>query len=135
IVEKVRKQQLKLLYLAPERLIKFDRDESIEPANRTLTPSSMLTLLMSMNISLIAIDEAHCISQWGHDFRPEYLMLAQLKQSLPNVPVIALTATADTFTRKDIVDKLALNNPAVFVSSFNRSNIRYTVEAKRNSLE
>jgi ATP-dependent DNA helicase RecQ len=108
-------KELKLLYLAPE--------------------SSFFRKLPSFNVSLIAIDEAHCISHWGHDFRPEYLMLAKLKQAMPHVPVIALTATADRLTRKDIVEKLALNNPATFVSSFNRANIRYTVEPKRNSFE
>src|SRR5689334_20790796 len=115
ILEKVKSKELKLLYLAPE--------------------SNFIKQLSSFNISLIAIDEAHCISHWGHDFRPDYLNLAHLKKSLPNIPVIALTATADSLTRKDIVDKLELDNPNIFISSFNRANIRYTVEAKRNSYE
>jgi ATP-dependent DNA helicase RecQ len=115
ILKKVQAKELKLLYLAPE--------------------SNFIKQLPSYNVSLIAIDEAHCISHWGHDFRPEYLNLAHLKKSLPNVPVIALTATADKLTRKDIVEKLELNNPAIFVSSFNRANIRYTVEAKRNGFD
>ena len=113
IVSQIRHRSLKLLYLAPE--------------------SIYLKRLTSMNVSLIAIDEAHCISQWGHDFRPEYRMLAELKMGLPDVPVIALTATADEITQQDIVDRLALKNPAMFVSSFNRLNIRYLVEPKKNS--
>ncbi len=115
IINKIKEKELKLLYLAPE--------------------SNFIRQLSSFNVSLIAIDEAHCISHWGHDFRPEYLTLAHLKRSFSNVPVIALTATADKLTRKDILEKLELNNPAVFVSSFNRANIRYTVDNKRNSTE
>lgn len=115
ILQRIVLRKLKLLYLAPE--------------------SNFLKKISSFNVSLIAIDEAHCISHWGHDFRPEYLTLAQLKRTMPNVPVIALTATADRLTRKDIVEKLELKNPSVFVSSFNRGNIRYTVEHKRNNFE
>jgi ATP-dependent DNA helicase RecQ len=115
IITRVRSKKLKLLYLAPE--------------------STFLKRLPSFDISLLAIDEAHCISHWGHDFRPEYLMLAQLKRSLPNVPVIALTATADKLTQKDIIEKLELRDPAVFISSFNRANIRYTVEPKQGHQE
>lgn len=136
IIDKARNKKLKLLYLAPERLIKYDREaNNKETSVSALTRSTLMNTLLSMEISLIAIDEAHCISHWGHDFRPEYLMLAELKRALPGVPVIALTATADKLTRKDIVEKLALKDPAVFVSSFNRANIRYTVEAKRNSFQ
>lgn len=115
ILQKVASKELKLLYLAPE--------------------STFFKKISSFHVSLIAIDEAHCISHWGHDFRPEYLMLAQLKRTMPHVPVIALTATADRLTRKDIVDKLELNDPVTFVSSFNRANIRYTVEQKKRSFE
>ena len=115
ILNTIKSNQLKLLYLAPE--------------------SNFFKRITSFNVSLIAIDEAHCISHWGHDFRPEYLMLAQLKRALPQVPIIALTATADHLTRKDIVQKLELKDPVTFISSFNRANIRYTVEAKRNSFE
>lgn len=119
ILDKVRKKELKLLYLAPERLLR--------------PGSTFFKIITSFDISLIAIDEAHCISHWGHDFRPEYLMLAQLKHALPNVPVIALTATADRLTRKDIVEKLELKEPNTFVASFNRPNIRYTIDSKNNS--
>lgn len=119
ILDKIRSKTLKLLYVAPERLMR--------------TGSSFFKTILSFDVSLVAIDEAHCISHWGHDFRPEYLMLAQLKRALPGVPVIALTATADHLTRKDIVEKLELNEPAIFIASFNRPNIRYNVEPKRNS--
>jgi ATP-dependent DNA helicase RecQ len=129
VLNQARSGKLKLLYLAPEKLL---RDNGAQSAS---VPGSFMNTLLSMKISLIAIDEAHCISHWGHDFRPEYLMLAQLKTLFPNVPVIALTATADRLTRKDIVDKLALNSPGVYVSSFNRSNIRYRVEPKSNSFD
>ena len=115
VLRKVTSKELKLLYLAPE--------------------STFFKDITSFEVSLIAIDEAHCISHWGHDFRPEYLMLAQLKRAMPHVPVIALTATADRLTRNDIVEKLALDNPVTFVSSFNRANIRYRVEEKKRSFE
>jgi ATP-dependent DNA helicase RecQ len=115
ILGKARSGELKLLYLAPE--------------------SNFLKNIASFNVSLLAVDEAHCISHWGHDFRPEYLMLAQVKHALAGVPVIALTATADKLTRKDIVEKLELREPAVFISSFNRANIRYTVEPKQRNFE
>jgi ATP-dependent DNA helicase RecQ len=121
ITKQIKAGKLKLVYLAPERLMK--------------TENEFFAFLKNLNISLIAIDEAHCISHWGHDFRPEYRMLAQLKKEFPLVPVMALTATADRITRKDILEKLALKNPVTFISSFNRPNIRYTVEAKRNNLE
>ena len=115
VLQKVTSKELKLLYLAPE--------------------SAFIKNIATLDVSLIAIDEAHCISHWGHDFRPEYRMLAQLKRTMPNVPVIALTATADRLTRTDIVEKLELSNPVTFISSFNRANIRYTVEQKKRSFE
>lgn len=115
ILRKANSKEIKLLYLAPE--------------------SIFLKKISSFDVSLIAIDEAHCISHWGHDFRPEYLQLAQLKRMMPHVPIIALTATADRLTRKDIVEKLELKNPETFISSFNRANIRYTVQEKKRSFE
>jgi ATP-dependent DNA helicase RecQ len=119
IAIRLQSNQLKLLYIAPERLFGAD--------NR------MMVFLKTLNVVQVAIDEAHCISQWGHDFRPEYLMLAGLKREFPGVPVIALTATADKLTQKDILDKLNLHQPAVFISSFNRENITYRVNPKQNS--
>jgi ATP-dependent DNA helicase RecQ len=92
-----------------------------------------IEFLKSINVSLFAIDEAHCISSWGHDFRPEYMQLRKLKIHFPEVPLIALTATADKLVRKDIIERLGLKNYELFVSSFNRPNIFYKIEPKRNS--
>lgn len=117
ILRDARLKKLKLLYLAPEKLL-----------NNSM---ALLHTLEAFGISLIAIDEAHCISHWGHDFRPEYRMLSNLKRSFPDVPVIALTATADKLTQTDIVEKLELKDPVIFISSFNRANIRYRVEPKK----
>jgi ATP-dependent DNA helicase RecQ len=108
---------IKLLYIAPERLN---------------AGGDFFEFLKRLNISLFAIDEAHCISHWGHDFRPDYLTLSKLKSNFPDVPVIALTATADELTRRDILERLHLNDPEVFVSSFNRANIRYIIEEKND---
>jgi ATP-dependent DNA helicase RecQ len=119
ITTQLKDNHIKLLYLAPERLFGSE--------------SKLIGFLKTLTVVQIAIDEAHCISQWGHDFRPEYLMLAGLKREFPNTPVIALTATADKLTQKDILDKLALHKPAIFVSSFNRANITYRVMPKKNS--
>ena len=105
-----------LLYVAPERLLtnRFQR------------------LLAHMNLALFAIDEAHCVSQWGHDFRPEYLQIVEVTQRFPGVPRIALTATADPTTRREIVDKLNLADAVRFVASFDRPNIFYRVQIKQN---
>src|SRR4051812_3777182 len=106
------KGNLDLLYIAPERLV------------------HMLELLKQAKLALFAIDEAHCVSQWGHDFRPEYLQLSVLHERFPEVPRIALTATADPQTRDEIVHRLALDDAKIFVSSFDRPNIRYTIVDK-----
>ncbi|HTE01039.1 MAG TPA: DNA helicase RecQ [Mucilaginibacter sp.] len=121
ITNRLKNKEIKLLYLAPERLFG--------------SGNNLINFLKSLPVSLIAIDEAHCISHWGHDFRPEYLMLAGLKNDFPNIPVIALTATADKLTQKDILEKLDLKNPAEFVSSFNRANITYRVLPKKKSFD
>jgi ATP-dependent DNA helicase RecQ len=110
--------KLDLLYVAPERL---------------LTPRC-LSLLSRARIALFAIDEAHCVSQWGHDFRPEYIGLSVLAERFPTVPRIALTATADELTRKEIVDRLGLTDAPQFVASFDRPNIRYEIVDKQNSI-
>jgi len=121
IYNQLNKGEIKLLYISPERLHGNNRQ--------------FLVYLRSLNISLFAIDEAHCISSWGHDFRPEYRMLSSLKKEFPKIPIIALTATADNLTRDDILNKLKLKDPSVFVSSFNRPNIHYSIEPKRKMYE
>jgi ATP-dependent DNA helicase RecQ len=107
--------ELKLLYVAPERLLS----------------DGFLDRLKSIPISLFAIDEAHCVSSWGHDFRPEYAQLGILRQIFPEVPMIALTATADSQTRADIIERLGLSGAANFVAGFDRPNIRYNVVEKK----
>lgn len=109
----------KLLYAAPERLLMEHWED----------------LLQSWNVSLIAIDEAHCISEWGHDFRPEYRKLERLRQLLPEIPVLALTATATDRVRSDILQRLKLKNPACFTASFNRPNLTYRVVPKQGPTE
>ena len=110
---------LDLLYVAPERL---------------LTPN-FLTLLERSQIALFAIDEAHCVSQWGHDFRPEYIGLAKLAELFPEVPRIALTATADANTRLEMINRLKLEQAQKYIASFDRPNIRYTVVNKNSAKE
>jgi ATP-dependent DNA helicase RecQ len=114
IEKQARAGELDLLYMAPERLV-TDRG---------------LALLDDMNIALFAIDEAHCVSQWGHDFRQEYLQLAVLAERFPQVPRIALTATADAATQREMIERLHLTQARVFAESFDRPNIRYRIAAK-----
>ena len=103
--------EVKLLYISPERLM-----------------MEIPWMRQALNVSLFAIDEAHCISQWGHDFRPEYIQLGQLHEHFPDIPIIALTATADKVTKADIVERLRLRDPMVFVSSFDRPNLSLDVK-------
>ena len=109
--------ELKLLYIAPERL----------------TQPRCLELLKRANIALFAIDEAHCVSQWGHDFRSDYLGLSCLQENFPQVPRIALTATADSRTRQEIKERLQLQNAKEFVSGFDRPNIQYRIAQKQTT--
>jgi len=114
VERRARRGELDLLYVAPERLL----------------TERCLGLLAQARLALLAIDEAHCVSQWGHDFRPEYLQLAVLAERFPGVPRIALTATADAQTRAEILERLQLGKARVFVSSFDRPNIRYRIVEK-----
>ena len=111
--------QLKLLYVSPEKVM----------------TNTFFQLISYSKVSFIAIDEAHCISQWGHDFRPEYTQLGGLKASFPHAPIMALTATADYATRQDILTHLNLENPHKYIGSFDRPNIRYTLEEKYKPME
>ena len=117
ILAKLHAGELSLLYVAPERLMSPEFQKRLE----------------TVGVSLFAIDEAHCVSSWGHDFRPEYIQLGLLKHRFPDVPTIALTATADAVTRDDIAKQLNLNDPARFVAGFDRPNIRYTVAEKNKA--
>lgn len=113
VYESLEKNALKLLYLSPEKIMS----------------NGFLPYLKKLKIDLIAIDEAHCVSVWGNDFRPEYVKLSQLKEAFPNIPTIALTATADAATRKDIIEQLKLKDATLFLSSFERKNIKTTSKA------
>ena len=115
VLLELQNNRIKLLYLAPERLV---------------GDNQFLQNLKQFKIALFAVDEAHCISHWGHDFRPEYLVLGRLKKEFPAIPVIALTATADKQTRQDIIGKLGLKDYSLFENSFNRENIHYFVRLK-----
>nr|WP_245217435.1 DNA helicase RecQ [Rheinheimera maricola] len=119
VFTQLRRGELKLLYVAPERLLQ----------------PQFIERLLDVGVSLFAIDEAHCISQWGHDFRPDYMALALIRQRFPAVPVMALTATADGATRQDILQQLALQQAYIHLGSFDRPNIRYTVQEKFRPVE
>ena len=116
-VERMREGAIDLVYVAPERLLTGD----------------FLSLLRGTRLALFAIDEAHCVSQWGHDFRPEYMQLGALADKFPDVPRLALTATADAPTRRDIIDRLSLKDGKAFVAGFDRPNIAYTIVEKDNA--
>ncbi|GLP95267.1 DNA helicase RecQ [Paraferrimonas sedimenticola] len=119
IFSRIRRGELKLLYVSPERLL----------------AGTFLERVRESQVSFVAVDEAHCISQWGHDFRPDYAALGRLRACLPGVPMMALTATADKATRHDIVQRLQLQHPFEQVSSFDRPNIRYTVAEKLQPMQ
>jgi ATP-dependent DNA helicase RecQ len=118
ILEQIARGELRLAYVAPERLAKPET----------------IALFKRAKVGLLAVDEAHCISQWGHDFRPEYVGLSAIAERFPDVPRIALTATADKLTRKEIVERLGLADAPCFVASFDRPNIRYEIVDKHNAL-
>jgi len=111
VANAVKNGELKMLYVSPEKLMTY----------------SFQQFLSTVTLSLFAIDEAHCISSWGHDFRPEYTQLKRLKERFPHIPIVALTATADKLTRKDILSQLSLKEPSVYISSFDRPNLQLTV--------
>lgn len=118
VLERLKAGKLDLLYVAPERLLS----------------ATFAKILHDIDLALFAIDEAHCVSQWGHDFRPEYEKLGRLREEFPGVPILALTATADEHTRKDILQCLRIEKARQFVSSFDRPNIRYLVAEKRKPM-
>lgn len=130
--------RLKLIYVSPERLMLDLGETDLQPDEDAIQMEGMKwfnSIFKQLNISMFAIDEAHCVSQWGHDFRPEYKMLNRLHQIFPGVPMMALTATADRLTRKDIINLLELNNPEVFSLSFNRPNLSLDVRQGCSSKE
>ncbi len=118
VLERFASGELDLLYVAPERLLS----------------KSFMQKMEQVKIAMFAIDEAHCVSQWGHDFRPEYVRLGELREHFPHVPMLALTATADEHTREDVTKRLKLEKARRFVASFDRPNIRYLVAEKRQPL-
>ncbi|HCG8138024.1 ATP-dependent DNA helicase RecQ [Vibrio parahaemolyticus] len=118
VYNRMHSDQLKLVYVSPERVLMRDFIERLE----------------NLPLAMIAVDEAHCISQWGHDFRPEYAALGQLKQHFSHVPFMALTATADDATRRDILERLRLHEPHVHLGSFDRPNIRYNLVEKHKPI-
>jgi ATP-dependent DNA helicase RecQ len=115
VLARLHAKELDLLYVAPERLMSHD----------------FIERLRELTIALFAIDEAHCVSQWGHDFRPEYCKLGELRNLFPAIPLLALTATAEPHTRQDIINRLGLKNAPCYISGFDRPNIRYTVLDKQ----
>lgn len=112
LFQKMKNSSIRFLYISPERALHL-------PPN----------VWSEMRVSLIAVDEAHCVSQWGHDFRPEYARIGELRKKVPDAPMIALTASADKLTRKDILDKMGLRNPEIFISSFDRPNLSLAVKS------
>ena len=116
VIQQIQNNELKLLYVAPERLLE----------------ERFYHWLKTINISMFAIDEAHCVSQWGHDFRKDYLNLSRLVYDFPNVPRIALTATANDLTRQEIINNLGLQNANQFICGFDRPNISYNIQIKTN---
>lgn len=120
VLEDIERGAVKIVYIAPERLF---------------GEGSLVAFLQKTGVSLFAIDEAHCISSWGHDFRPEYRKLVELKRHFPRTPTVALTATADDMTSRDIVERLGLAEPIFFRSSFNRPNLYYRIVPKRDSFD
>lgn len=119
IEEQCKSGELKLLYISPEKLFS----------------NNYLGFIKTLNVNQIAIDESHCVSNWGHDFRPEYIQLKVLKETFPNVPMVALTATADKVTRKDILTQLGIPDAQIFISSFDRPNLSLAVLPGRNRLK